>query len=974
MDKISSKFIWSSDCRNAYNTAIIAKKRFELRRSNKHAVARITADSYYRLFINGHWISDGPARSWPDEFKYDAIDVKPFLNCGINEIVVVARYFGVGDFHRIPQQAAILLQIDIEMVDGEKIKVMTDSSWEVAGYTPLIQNTPKISVQMEPAEWYNARCEKNIVFSSAKEVATIENGRWNNLTASEVKLLTKNPVWFEKYIGGQIVERISQLYCLSPQRLVFPDVIEANRQVFAAYCIATMIIVQEETTVRLSRISPSGNVIFYIDGQMNSESTHTLSKGEHILLGCANGYAHDKEVQFGIEASSAIKFKNPLIANDNPWCFVPFKEYSFMHNDLCWEWTLDIHTLDKMKLANWSKFVQQELSRVCNLEQLKGKLRSRATVIPTDKMFLLDSYCGFIGRKIIDSADKYITNPEGIMRGANGETVIMPGSQCDVELVYDLGTQHIGYFNFEVDAPEGTILDIYMVENIEGIDKVQHTLSNRNGMRYITKEGTQKYTSLKRRSGRYVFIMIRNQQSKVTLKEFSLISAIYPISQNGHFNCSNSELNQIWNISERTLKLCTEDTFTDCPLYEQTLWVGDARNESLFAYTVFGNTEVARNCIELAAKSLDKYPMVLCQVPTCWEAIIPVWSFLWTISVWEYYWYTGDLEFLKKMWPQIKKNLKNAESYVDSDGLFSAPFWNLFDWANLDHSHKKVLHNSMFMVGAINAALESASVLKNDSTEWLKSLKDRIINGINTCWDSRLMSYIDSIHDDGVRSQSISQHTNFLSILYKVADKSKMDLILENVFNPPERMVTVGSPFAIMFLYEMLDLIGEPDKIIKSIIKHYSTMLEYGATTVWESFEEGTLKNNGFPTRSHCHAWSSTPLYFLPRIILGIRQTKAGGKAYDLSPWIQDLDWAEGSIISIYGPIRISWQKRQKYVSIKFDAPPNVQIKFVSNPSLAGRQIILNGRRLGAQPIISSTCGKQTKLNIGANPKIGSTY
>ena len=147
-------------------------------------------------------------------------------------------------------------------------------------------------------------------------------------------------------------------------------------------------------------------------------------------------------------------------------------------------------------------------------------------------------------------------------------------------------------------------------------------------------------------------------------------------------------------------------------MYEQTLWVGDARNESLFAYGAFGAYDLGARCIKLAAQSLERYPIVGCQVPSSWDCLLPAWSFLWGISVWDYYWHTGDKKFLKKLWPAVIKNLKGAESLIDKKtGLFSGPFWNMFDWTDIDQQQKTVLHNSMFIVGAIEAALKSAKVL-----------------------------------------------------------------------------------------------------------------------------------------------------------------------------------------------------------------------------------------------------------------------
>ena len=78
------------------------------------------------------------------------------------------------------------------------------------------------------------------------------------------------------------------------------------------------------------------------------------------------------------------------------------------------------------------------------------------------------------------------------------------------------------------------------------------------------------------------------------IRHFNLIESTYPVDAVGSFASSDARLDKIWEISARTLKLCMEDTFTDCPLYEQTHWVGDARNESLLAYSVFGATDLGR--------------------------------------------------------------------------------------------------------------------------------------------------------------------------------------------------------------------------------------------------------------------------------------------------------------------------------------------------------------------------------------------
>ena len=81
-----AKWIWAKNkVEKPYNQTIIAKKEFQFS-SIHQAELFITADSYYRLLINGQWVADGPARAWPEHYQYDKINVTSYLIDGSNEI------------------------------------------------------------------------------------------------------------------------------------------------------------------------------------------------------------------------------------------------------------------------------------------------------------------------------------------------------------------------------------------------------------------------------------------------------------------------------------------------------------------------------------------------------------------------------------------------------------------------------------------------------------------------------------------------------------------------------------------------------------------------------------------------------------------------------------------------------------------------------------------------------------------------
>jgi hypothetical protein len=108
-------------------------------------------------------------------------------------------------------------------------------------------------------------------------------------------------------------------------------------------------------------------------------------------------------------------------------------------------------------------------------------------------------------------------------------------------------------------------------------------------------------------------------------------------------------------------------------------------------------------------------------------------------------------------------------------------------------------------------------------------------------------------------------------------------------------------------------------------------IVDCGATTVWESFACGTLNREEFPTRSHCHGWSSAPLYFFNRVILGIRAVSPGCESFEISPFFSsNLDWAKGSFATPRGNIEVSWRRNNAgETEVSYKAPVGVKVIFV---------------------------------------------
>lgn len=925
----------------------------------------IGADSWYRLFVNGVWVNDGPCRSWSHHAQYDQLDIAGYLREGENEIGVLARHFGCGVFQRDPIKGGLIAQLEAETLGGESIVVITDESWSVADCPVYLVNMPKVGLGMEPQEALDARAPE-ATYSPASVVAKANEGPWRNLMPRDVPLLTRKEVSFRKCISASVVERGWMGYTFSLVRLLYPGLKEGSDSTSMAAAAATVIVSPGEGKIRLDSYPSAEGPAIMLNGQLCQDELVTLRKGRNLLLLLFEPWGHhNKEQGVRLDTDVEIALENPTDPADrNAWDFVPFDDLRY-HEQGDEARPPDSPNRDRIRERIDARYTEISKSVVDTASY--RRILSAIRMADDGRWPVINPHWQFECRKVLGSAEGLVQHPDNALVDDESNAVVDVSPEGDIELCYDLGEQDCGYYHLSVSAAEGTVIDLFAVEYICPQNGLQHTWGNRNGFRLVCKEGENNHLSVKRRSGRYVYITIRNQTGPVAVRNLKLIESTYPVEQVGEFECSDPLLNKVWEASERTLRLCMEDVFTDCPLYEQTLWVGDARNEALFAMVAYRDVrDIIQRCIRLAAQSLETYPFIPSHAPTSSrEAYLPAWCFLWGISIWDYYFYSGDVEFVKEIWPRVIQNLKGVEGCLDARGLFKGPFWNMFDWTDVDIAHEAVTHNSMLLKGSLDALAKCAKLVGDtESLRWMEKWAASLSKAVNDLWVDDKGSYVDSIHDTGGLSDGVCIHTNFLSVLYDIVPESRRDQAVKNFLTPPEGMVTLGSPFAMLYLYEALDKIGRQDEILQSIYSSYRSMLELGATTVWEQFPSGNAFNpEGFPTRSHCHAWSSSPILYLNMLVLGIRPVEPGAAAVVISPRIDQLDFARGTSATIKGPVRVSWEKKGNVVEIQSQAPDDVVTQFAWNETMSDYAVHWNG------VIVSEP--KSHSANPGASPPSG---
>jgi len=113
------------------------RKILDLKNRPTQFVVHVSADNRFVLFVNGHRVGDGPARSDLHHWHYETFDLAPFLTSGRNVIAATVFQFGIyAPLAQVSDRLAFLLQGDST---GEAA-LNTDSSWEVEqepGHTPV---------------------------------------------------------------------------------------------------------------------------------------------------------------------------------------------------------------------------------------------------------------------------------------------------------------------------------------------------------------------------------------------------------------------------------------------------------------------------------------------------------------------------------------------------------------------------------------------------------------------------------------------------------------------------------------------------------------------------------------------------------------------------------------------------------------------------------------------------------------------
>jgi alpha-L-rhamnosidase len=404
----------------------------------------------------------------------------------------------------------------------------------------------------------------------------------------------------------------------------------------------------------------------------------------------------------------------------------------------------------------------------------------------------------------------------------------------------------------------------------------------------------------------FIKIRVSSGPTPVILHRPSYLYTTFPAPLAAEYESSDQHASRMFTMSWRTLRLCSHETFEDCPYYEQLHYLGDARLEALTHLAMSGDTSYVKRSIRLYRDSLRADGLVRSRVPSEEPQILPYFSLLWILMVDDFNMWVGSSEadFISSCVIAVEGVLGYFEARVKDDGFVGrVDPWNMVDrvetWKR-GEPPALVDGESTYLTCLFVYAMNTATALYHRIARPELALRWETLSAAMQAkirvgaWSQQEGLYLEG---PGREAEHLSQHSQIMAILSGTATTEQIERISTRIVDDDALYRT--QLMQGYYLARALEKIGMYDRFADSVLDRWHTMLDLRLST-WAEY---------LPGRSDCHAWSAWPAHdFLTRI-LGIRPAKPGFQEILIRPHAAGHTWARGLMQTLVGKVEVHWTK-----------------------------------------------------------------
>ena len=319
---------------------------------------------------------------------------------------------------------------------------------------------------------------------------------------------------------------------------------------------------------------------------------------------------------------------------------------------------------------------------------------------------------------------------------------------------------------------------------------------------------------------------------------------------------------------------------------------------------------------------------------------ISSYSLWWLLIQRDWYYYQGDLDYLKEQQDYLTALLGQLISRIDKKGVETLDGTRFLDWPSNENPEAINAGLQALMLQAMQAGEELALILYDPTLAEACRLAGLQLR-------------------KGAPKVTVPLLQNAKPADAPGQKQAAALLALAGLMEPEtaaESFLIVNGPagFSTFYGYYMLRALAEAgyyQEALDIIRQYWGAMLDLGATTFWEDFnmewlpdaspidelvpaskkdihgDYGNYCYKGF-RHSLCHGWASGPTAWLSEYVLGVQVLEPGCSVVGIRPNLGDLEWAEGTFPTPYGVIFVRHEKQADGTIVsEIQAPEEIEIR-----------------------------------------------
>lgn len=507
----------------------------------------------------------------------------------------------------------------------------------------------------------------------------------------------------------------------------------------------------------------------------------------------------------------------------------------------------------------------------------------------------------------------------------------------------DFGKDAFGTLQLDYDARRADTLIIRLGEKLKGksIDRSPGGTIRYAETKLIVQEGKKTYTLKLSPDKRntlpdkavllpdsfgvvmpFRYCEIENFRSRLSEKSIRQ-KAFFSYFDEGesYFECSDSILNQVWDLCKYSIKATTFAGLYVDGDRERIPYEADAYINQLSHYGADREYAIGKQTIE-------------------WFMKKPTWPTEWLLHtammVYQDYLYTGDTELIQNYFPLLKKKtlmdlrrddglISTVTAKIDAKFMQDIGFTNtnqqlrdIVDWpdgklASVGQNIKTSGERDGYDMVAVNTVvncffyhnMQIMAELAGLLGEYADQAEFQLIAAqVKKSINEKLFDTKTGIYIDGEGSSHSALHANMMPLAFGLVPEKNLKTVVDFVKSRGMACSVYGAQYLLEGLYEAGEDQYALDLMRATHDRSWWNMIRVGSTITMEAWDMKYKPNSDWN-----HAWGAAPGNIIPRYLWGIKPVSPAFELIEIKPQMADLANCSIAVPTLKGQIKGNYNR-----------------------------------------------------------------